>query len=280
MRSVATGLISCALACAGIMHGREATASSEAILYSFCGQKNCPDGALRDAGLIDVKGDLFGTTAYGGARGDGTVFSVDPATGAETVVHSFCSRKHCADGSGPYASLINVEGTLYGTTVYGGAYSSGTVLSLDPASGAEMVLHSFGSGADGVYPDDSVSNVKDTLYGTTVEGGAGICYGQFTCGTVFSLDRATGAETVLYSFCSQANCPKGAYPHAGLINIKGVLYGTTESGGAYNGGTVLCARSGDWLRDGAAFIWQRDGRQRTLWRPAGQHDGHIRTGRD
>lgn len=224
---------------------RGANGATETVVYSFCSQykqHQCMDGDFPDAGLINVKGTLYGSTVRGGAYGYGTVFSFDPTSGAETALYSFCSQKHCTDGEGPYASLINVGGTLYGTTVYGGVYSDctcGTVFSLDPATGAETVLHSFGSGTDGTYPDDSVIDVEGALYGTTAEGGAGICYGQFTCGTAFALDLATGAETVLYSFCIQNTCPNGAYPHAGLINIKGALYGTTESGGAYNGGTVF-----------------------------------------
>jgi len=219
-----------------------ANGATETVVHSFCSQYQCTDGEFPDAGLIDVKGSLYGTTVGGGAYGYGTVFSLDPTSGAETEIYSFCSQKNCSDGENPYSSLINVGGTLYGTTVYGGAYADctcGTVFSLDPATGAETVLHSFGTGTDGTYPDDSVIDVGGTLYGTTAYGGAGICYGEFTCGTAFSLDLTTDTENVLYSFCIQNACPNGAYPHAGLINIEGALYGTTESGGAYNGGTVF-----------------------------------------
>jgi hypothetical protein len=47
----------------------------ENVLYSFCRQQNCADGAVPgQGGLIDVKGTLYGTTAIGGAYGEGTVF--------------------------------------------------------------------------------------------------------------------------------------------------------------------------------------------------------------
>jgi uncharacterized repeat protein (TIGR03803 family) len=77
---------------------------------------------------------LYGTTEQGGAYGYGTVFKVDPKTGAESVVYSFCSGGGtCADGAYPWAgSLINVSGTLYGTTSSGGKIGVGTVFKIVP----------------------------------------------------------------------------------------------------------------------------------------------------
>ena len=89
------------------------------VLYSFGGSG---DGELTLAGLVNVKGTLYGTTDYGGGSGCafhlgcGTVFSVS-TTGAEKVSHISAAR---ATGSAPVASLLNVNGTLYGTTIYGG----------------------------------------------------------------------------------------------------------------------------------------------------------------
>lgn len=59
------------------------------------------------------------------------------------------------DGANPYAGLINVNGTLYGTTFDGGAhgygtYPAGTVFSVT-RSGAEKVLYSFGSSSAGAF---------------------------------------------------------------------------------------------------------------------------------
>ena len=104
------------------------TSGKETVLYSFAGE---PDGEFPVAGLLNVKGTLYGTTADGGARcsprGCGTVFAIT-LSGAETVLHTF--RR--IDGEYPAASLIDVNGTLYGTTVYGGADGGGTVFSLSP----------------------------------------------------------------------------------------------------------------------------------------------------
>jgi len=49
-----------------------------------------------------------------------------------------------------------------------------------------------------------------------------------------------GQETVLYSFCSSANCTDGKGPAAGLIqDAAGNLYGTTPGGGVNGAGTVF-----------------------------------------
>ncbi len=212
----------------------------ETVLYSFCSQQNCTDGAYPNAGLIMVHGVLVGTTSLGGNNNGGTVFALHPGTGAENVIYSFCSRQTCTDGKGPYASLIDVKGTLYGTTIYGGARSegTGTVFALDRDTGAEQVLHAFcGRGKctkDGGYPYNGVIDVDGTLYGTTYIGGT------HDSGTVFALDPGTSKERVLYSFCNQPHCADGTNPYAGLIEAEGMLYGTaTEYGGHEFGGAVF-----------------------------------------
>jgi uncharacterized repeat protein (TIGR03803 family) len=97
------------------------------VLYSFKGGSE--DGEYPEAGLINVKGTLYGTTYDGGANGDGTVFAIT-TSGAETVLHSF--KGGSGDGEDPEAGLLNVKGTLYGTTFEGGANGDGTVFSLKP----------------------------------------------------------------------------------------------------------------------------------------------------
>jgi uncharacterized repeat protein (TIGR03803 family) len=76
--------------------------------------------------------------------------------------------------------LIDVGGTFYGTTAWGGANNLGTVFSVTP-SGAETVVHSFQGGNDGANPVGGLLNLGGTLYGTTSAGGP---YGG---GTVFAI---------------------------------------------------------------------------------------------
>jgi uncharacterized repeat protein (TIGR03803 family) len=154
-----------------------------------------------------------------------------------------------ADGNIAEAGLIfDQVGNLYGTTLGGGAQGLGTVFQLTPNKNggwAEHVLHSFCSRtycADGANPFAGlIFDQAGNLYGTTSGGGA---HGNNGGGTVFRLAPSQNGgwtESVLYSFCSLANCADGAAPAAGLIfDQAGNLYGTTPSGGAHNnGGTVF-----------------------------------------
>jgi uncharacterized repeat protein (TIGR03803 family) len=99
---------------------------TESLVYSF---KGSPDGIRPSAGLTNVGGTLYGTTNQGGANSLGTLFAITPS-GAESVIHSFGATAQ--DGATPLAGLINVNGTLYGTTSAGGANGVGTVFSLTP----------------------------------------------------------------------------------------------------------------------------------------------------
>ena len=154
----------------------ERTRPDVGLLYSFGGASG--DGHYPDASLINVNGTLYGTTLGGGANGDGTVFAIT-TSGSETVLYSF--KGGSGDGENPYASLINVDGKLYGTTTEGGANGGGTVFAIS-TSGTETVLHSFkGRQGGGDKPYASLIKVNRRLYGTTYAGGAN------GCGIAFSL---------------------------------------------------------------------------------------------
>ena len=207
------------------------SSGTETVLHRFDGKGS--DGRHPEAGVISVGGTLYGTTYGGGAYRSsgyacGTVFSVT-SDGTEKVLHNFgCD----GDGAHPAASLINVNGTLYGTTAYGGAYHGGTVFSMT-TSGTEHVLYSFGaSKTDGYQPRAGLIYIGGVLYGTTARGGS---YDSFPRlgGTVFTV-TTDGYEHVLHNF---GNGDDGELPVAALTEINGVLYGTTTFGGAYGEGS-------------------------------------------
>jgi uncharacterized repeat protein (TIGR03803 family) len=187
----------------------------ETVLYSF---KGGTDGNLPDAGVMqDSKGNLYGTTLFGGAYDAGVVFKLSK-TGNETILYSFTNG---TDGGYPYAGVVgDGKGNLYGTTGGGGTYGGGTVFKVTQ-NGAETVLYSFGGGS--MPYAGLIRDSKGNLYGTTF-------YGQ----TVFKVDTS-GTETVLHSFCQQSGCADGGYPVAGVFrDTKGHLYGTTLWGGDLN----------------------------------------------
>ncbi len=194
------------------------TTGTETVLHHFTGGA---DGDEPSAPLIrDSAGNLYGTTAGGGASNWGVVFKLD-RTGSETVLYSFSGG---TDGGYPIAGLIrDSAGNLYGTTQSAGIGASGVVFKLD-TTGTETVLYSFTGGADGAYPVAAlVRDSAGNLYGTATDGGAS------RQGVVFKVDT-TGTETVLYNFTGGED---GGLSEAGLVqDAEGNLYGTTYYGGS------------------------------------------------
>ena len=224
-------------------------------LYSFCPLANCPDGALPTSGLIQGSdGAYYGTTSADGTKplGGGTVFKIT-SKGALTTLYRFCTMANCADGSVPYASLVQgSDGNFYGVTYQGGNNTTscdkgcGTIYVITP-KGSETAIYSFCSQAncsDGSSPTGALVQDKDgNFYGMTNAGGA------FHGGTVFRV-TPSGVLTTLHNFCSLPNCADGnrAYSVAvptfgGLIQgSDGNFYGTTAIGGTGLG--AVCAHGG------------------------------------
>ncbi len=201
------------------------TAGNETPLYAFNGK---PDGQAPVGGVVtDAAGNFYGTTAYGGPNGYGTVFMVN-AAGVETILQSFTGG---ADGGIPNGGLArDKDGNLYGTTFTGGSANLGTVFKVT-ASGVFSTIYTFPDTAHGSHPNATLTlNKSGNLYGTTQYGGAS------NRGAVFTLDPDSGAESILYSFTGM---PDGAYPQGQLTFKGGDLYGTTTEGGSSNNGTVF-----------------------------------------
>jgi uncharacterized repeat protein (TIGR03803 family) len=201
------------------------------VVHEFCSRAFCADGGDPLGALIaDGKGNLYGTTAYGGKLGGncgnggcGTVFMIAPG-GKEKVLHSF--RGGTTDGANPAGGLIASQtGDLYGTTLGGGADEDGTLFEIAP-NGSYTLLHSF-NGNDGLEPQGSLAlDGGGDLYGTSSEGGTG-------AGNIFEM-TPDGTVTSLYAFCKQPGCSDGAVPEsAGVVmDGSGDLYGTTSLGGS------------------------------------------------
>jgi uncharacterized repeat protein (TIGR03803 family) len=200
----------------------------ETQLYSFTG---AADGAAPDGALLAYKRVFYGTTYGGGANGSGagapgTVFEFDPATGVETVLHSFAGP----DGSHPFGGLVAIGEFLYGTTSSGGATSNGTIFRINLKSNALTVLHSFDQ-TDGQLPYAGMILNAGILYGTTLAGGSGN-------GVVFTYNVATKAFAVLHVFA----VTEGSDIQSGLTWYNDALYGTAYGGGVggvNGGGTVF-----------------------------------------
>jgi uncharacterized repeat protein (TIGR03803 family) len=222
-------------------------------IYSFGSQGH--DGSGPEARvLFGPDGLLYGTTYQGGARGYGTVFSLQPPASAcksflcpwvETVLYSFTGG---ADGAYPQFGDLAFDqaGNIYGTTGNGGSgtgcgsFGCGVVFTLTRSGGrwTESVLWSFTGGNDGSGPLSGVIfDSAGNLYGTTAFGG------NFA-GTVYELSPSQSGwvETTLYSFTAN-DYGNGS---GGLImDAQGDLFGITgdlQSGAAYE----LKPQNGSW----------------------------------
>jgi uncharacterized repeat protein (TIGR03803 family) len=212
--------------------------SAEKTIYNF----SVPDGAGPSDGMVlDPAGNLYGTTAGGGAYDSGTVFELMPTFGgwSETVLHSFAGAP--GDGYSPYACVVfDGAGNLYGTTERGGMYGAGIVFKLTPGANrwSETVLYNFTGGPDGGYPVGRVLfDAKGNMYGTTTYGGnVSACNGG--CGVVFELSPTKNVSWTygrLYAFDGTS----GQFPASGLTLHDGKLYGTTAFGGRVTVGVVF-----------------------------------------
>ncbi len=225
---------------------------TESIIYAFQGGN---DGAMPAAPVMgDAHGALYGTTVNGNKYNAGTVYKLTPnGSGyAESLIYSF---QPFPDGAHPYGGLIgDGSGAIYGATLIGGGYNAGMVFKLTPSGStyARSVLYVFdGCGfssptCDGADPEAALyMDASCSLYGTTQYGAPdGV-------GTVFRLSPSikpptlagscrwaggTYTETLPYGFQGGSD---GKNPNSTLIELNGLLYGTSFYGGGSNDGTVF-----------------------------------------
>jgi uncharacterized repeat protein (TIGR03803 family) len=216
-----------------------AQGQSYKVLYSF---QCAPDGAGPEAGLTrDKAGNLYGTTSIGGSLncafgGCGTVFQITPS-GVEKVIYMFQGKIAANDGQNPQGTIqFDGAGNMYGTTILGGntttcgAEGCGTVYKISP-QGKETILHSFSAGTDGLEPVGGLAtDHAGHLYGVASAGGA---YGG---GTLFRMGMDGSQYTILHQFSPTT---EGTGPEGNIIlDAAGNIYGATQGGTSYLGGTV------------------------------------------
>ena len=190
---------------------------------------------------FDASGNLYGTTELGGViKGGGLVFELlprDDGTWREKVLYNFCSQANCTDGTDPETGVVpDNKGNVYGATEAGGTAGHGLLYKVT-RDGTQVVLHEFcgdSKCADGAGPrGDIILGKHGVVTGVTIDGGPSDNEG----GVIYRFDQS--GFTVLHTFCAEANCADGNEPLNGVIaDDTGKLYGTTQSGGAYNDGLV------------------------------------------
>lgn len=225
------------------------------VLHSFDG---AAEGGVPVTPLVrDADGNLYGTATADGTNFGGTVFELSPDTTQTQwtykVLINFCSDSSpdCLQGMVPESPLTYAGAAagapydglspLYGTTLEGGANGVGMAYSLTPDSSTwtPKLIYSFCSVtncADGEFPvGQLVLNERGNLFGTTIGGGSS----ANSSGVVYKIEPKSGAETVLYNFCSATDCADGSSPLPGVTRGRANhLFGATSVGGKHGSGTV------------------------------------------
>jgi len=261
---------------------------NEKVLYSFQGGN---DGAVPAGGVVfDKQDNLYGATTYTSSCPTtfecGTVFELSPpqqkgGAWTEITLHVFQGHDHNDGGSPEGGVILDAAGNLYGTTAYGGrgpclllgtAVGCGTVYEMSPPAKkgdpwTETVLYNFQGNKDGQFPIGNLTfDGVGNLYGATYFGGGyGTCDSPYYqhCGTIFELSPPSTksgkwAEKVLYSF---RNGKDGASPNGALIlDSKGTVYGTTQSGGKH-----ICPGPQGAIGCGVAFRLQPPTKNVGVW---------------
>jgi len=171
------------------------------------------------------------------------VIALSVTTAAATTTDVIFSFE---EDEGEYADTdleTDSAGNIYGTTVLGGDFGSGTVFQLTPTPNGwvHTVLYSFTGGVDGGEPYKGVTLDRDgNLYGTAVTGGSGNCEGG--CGVIYKLTNRKGTWTqkVVHAFTGGDD---GSGPGSRVtVDRAGNIYGMTPTGGAYGLGTIYQIR--------------------------------------
>lgn len=203
------------------------TAWPEAVIYNFvcCNQVGYDATSL----VMDLKGNLIGTTALGGLSG-GAIFELSPSGGGNwtaTDLHDFCQNENCADGYDPRGQpILDRLNNVYGVTSHGGETGFGLAYKLTPQGVGSpfVVLHNFCADSkckEGMFPYGGlVRSPSGELFGTTA-------YGAYAnSGALFMLHKSK--TRVLHTFCKKSGCTDGSHVLSNLaVDKSGNLFGRT-----------------------------------------------------
>jgi uncharacterized repeat protein (TIGR03803 family) len=212
-------------------------------LYSFCpSAPTCTDGSdpVYSGVIRDTSGNLYGTTAFGGANGCGVVYELSPSgvNWTEKVLFSFPPAPATGNDNNCtplYGVIMDKAGNLYGTTSYGVVSQTGTtghggaVFELSQSAGVwtEKILYSYPYGSFSGVTMDAAGN----LYGIGGDGNSVAYLVELSPN-----GKGGWSETTIYAFNDYKD---GSTPESTpVLDAAGNIYGSTSGGGADHSGVV------------------------------------------
>ena len=219
------------------------------VLHTFSSEGRATEGANPSLPLAaDKQGNVWGTTATGGANNTGAVFElVKPAAKGGSWTYRLVAPLPVFQTSygGAVALAFDKHGNLFGSSTVGcsqndcGSLFELTAATLNGGTKPAKVLLNFPTTLDGTTPEGLTIDPSGNLYGTS-QGGGGNGPPPYYSGTVWEISPgAHGAPysfQIVHAFCSNVDllsqCVDGNQPYGGVTFAKGVLYGSTGFGGA------------------------------------------------
>jgi uncharacterized repeat protein (TIGR03803 family) len=195
-------------------------------------------GSFPQGGLcLGADGALYGTTQFGGANSQGSVFKYNLTSVSHEVIYSLSNAS--IDGRYPFGALIEAEpGLFLGTCAEGGSSGVGTIFSISD-TGDFVRLRSLISGADGAFPKTGLTQIEDdTFYGMCEFGGStgfGTAYSITTAGVFAKIHDLNYTDD-------------GSNPIGGLArNLNGTAFGLARNGGTNDAGTIFSVGTDEGL---------------------------------
>lgn len=199
----------------GTIFSIQTDGSDYRVIWTFACGDGDDNASLPNAHFISDGSRLYGTTGEGGGFFGGTVFSIDPDGSGLDILHSFDAFTSL-DGRTPSGGLVLDDGTLYGTTFFGGQTDLGTIFSIQTDGSDFTILHNF-IGPDGCSSFSSPILGGGRLFGTTLSGG------EYDQGVIFSIKTDGSDYRVLHSFDGAG----GVQAYEGVVLEGDTLYGVT-----------------------------------------------------
>ena len=169
---------------------------------------------------------IYAATSFGGTSGLGSIFSLNMTDGEYTELYSWNDATH---GHKPEGHPVLHNGSVIGTTLYGGANEAGTLYKFDIATGTYNVLKHFDYGTIGKAPFFQFEIIDNVVYGTTRGGGAN------GYGTIYSYNLNNSEFNVLHNF----NGEDGEGGRSLTKASNNILIGSAMRGGAYGKGVLF-----------------------------------------